>query len=247
MHQTQGSTNLTNPNKENREKPMTNHATMTLVGSDETRPATYMAMKSAISECLRVDEVKEWRSRAAAIREYARQRDDRELETMARRIQGRAVRRIGELMAAVDGRGGDRKSEKIKSGVGPTFDSKQPTRAQVAEDAGLTKHQQWTATRVARIPEPTFEEAIESDTPPSVTKLAQMGQKPREPRDPPTRLEGIDPEHFRKCLHIAGEIRSLGRQIGGMTFAEYMSGIRSFAKEEARQDARRLFRWLEEA
>ena len=61
----------------------------------------------------------------------------------ARRIQARAVRRMGELLEAIEPQsGGDRKS----NGGHPPLD----TRTSAARSAGLSEHQQKQAVRVAR-------------------------------------------------------------------------------------------------
>jgi len=46
------------------------------------------------------------------------------------------------------------------------------TRESAATDAGLSDHQRKQALRVANVPESEFTEQVESDTPPTVTKLA---------------------------------------------------------------------------
>src|SRR5579862_1494348 len=65
--------------------------------------------------------------------------------------------------------------------------------SRLAREAGLSKRQKDTALRVARIPKDLFEALVESDNPPSVTQLAELGTRKRRPADDasPTR---------RKCL-----------------------------------------------
>ena len=46
-------------------------------------------------------------------------------------------------------------------------------RFKAGRDAGLSRDEVKTAMRVARIPEPEFEAAIESDDPPTVTRLLE--------------------------------------------------------------------------
>jgi hypothetical protein len=55
------------------------------------------------------------------------------------------------------------------------------TRTQVADDAGMSEHQRKTALRIASVPDGEFEAAVESDTPPTATALAERGTagKPR--------------------------------------------------------------------
>ena len=78
----------------------------TQVISDAPLPERYEAAKRAVAECHRVDECKEWSDKAVALASYARQVRDHELVTMAQRINGRAVRRCGELLREADGRQG---------------------------------------------------------------------------------------------------------------------------------------------
>ena len=141
-------------------------------------PTKYEAARKALAECYRVDECKEWADRALAMKSYARQANDKGLADVAARIQGRAVRRMGELQREADGRGGDRRSDSFKSKGSLTSDSPRPQSGKrLADEAGLSLHQQRQASRVARIPEAEFEEAIEAPDPPSVTELADMGRK----------------------------------------------------------------------
>lgn len=98
----------------------------------------------------------------------ARQANDDELFKMARRIQTRAIRRCGELLKQIDGRG---RPPEIRGGTPPNLSQRK-----AAEKAGLSKDQQKQAVRVARIPDDEFNKAVESDNPPSVTDLDEMGK-----------------------------------------------------------------------
>jgi hypothetical protein len=64
-------------------------------------PATYQAAKTAIAECVRVDECQDWADKAEALASYARQADDDSLRRMANRIQARGIRRCGELIREI--------------------------------------------------------------------------------------------------------------------------------------------------
>ena len=46
-----------------------------------------------------------------------------------------------------------------------------------AKDTGLSPHQQKQAVRVASVPDEEFTDMVESENPPTVTKLADMGTK----------------------------------------------------------------------
>ncbi|MCC7275806.1 MAG: hypothetical protein IT561_24260 [Alphaproteobacteria bacterium] len=74
--------------------------------------------------------------------------DDDTLRKLADRIQARAVRRCGELLRQFDGQGA--RTDKLGEGVHTKL-----TQRQVASDAGLSRHQQVTAVRVANVPAET--------------------------------------------------------------------------------------------
>ena len=57
----------------------------------------YDAARQALAECVRVDDAKDIRDRAAALAAYARQRDDTELQVWVSEIHLRACTRIGQL------------------------------------------------------------------------------------------------------------------------------------------------------
>ncbi|HUI20590.1 MAG TPA: hypothetical protein VLZ74_06045, partial [Methylocella sp.] len=84
-----------------------------------------------------------------------------------------------------DARGGDRS----KSEVGLTFAT---SRAQAAENAGLSRHQALTAVRIAAIDEDEFENRVESDNPPGTSILAQVSKSTRCERVSPITPETYD-------------------------------------------------------
>jgi len=92
---------------------------------------------------------------------------------MADRIQARAIRRCGELLKAIpdNNRGRPSATEIIHDGT-VTFQN----RTEAAAQAGLSERQKVTALRVASVPEPAFETAVESVGPPTVTQLAELGK-----------------------------------------------------------------------
>lgn len=68
---------------------------------------------------------------------------------MAQRIRARAIRRVGELLKQLDGRGDHRKSE------GDHTSS--ITQTEAAATAGMSAHQQLQAVRVASVPSDVFD------------------------------------------------------------------------------------------
>jgi hypothetical protein len=69
-------------------------------------PTNYQEAKTALAECVRVDECKSWADKAAALASYAKQADDERLLSYAKRIKVRAIDRMGELIEAVAPKGG---------------------------------------------------------------------------------------------------------------------------------------------
>jgi hypothetical protein len=133
-------------------------------------PVNYQAATHALAQCERVDECKEWVNKAEAIAAYARMADDDTLYKTASRIKARAVDRCGQLLKQFKtGPEGGRPKE--NGGGAPTV-----SQARAARAAGLSKDQEVTAVRVANVPRETFEKLVESDDPPTVTKLAEIGK-----------------------------------------------------------------------
>lgn len=160
-------------------------------------PQTYENARVALSECSQVDECKDWADKAAALASYARQAEDDQLERMAQRIRARAIRRAGELLKQIEPGQGARDGKRGEGDHTPF------TREDAARDAGMSKHQQVQATRIANVPEREFEEQVESATPPTLTQLAQQGIQRRDPPpQPETWLQGRDPKMFNKALHF---------------------------------------------
>ncbi len=129
-------------------------------------PATYEAARAALARCEALDECKDWANKAAALASYARQSRDDSLVVMAQKIQARAIRRCGELLREVP------QAKGVKSG---------PTRTAHAREAGISAYQQAVALRLVSIPQEKFDALIESNSPPSVSKLTEYGKKPGTP------------------------------------------------------------------
>ena len=106
---------------------------------------------------------------AAALASYARQAEDTTLEHHAARIRARAIRRAGELLNAIQPQPGKR-TDKPRAGT--------DSRSEAARKAGLSHRQQHQAQRVANVPECDFNAQVESDSPPTVTALANQGKRP---------------------------------------------------------------------
>ena len=166
-------------------------------------PATYEAARKALSECQGIDECQEWADKAAALASYAKQAEDETLMKMAARIKARAVRRAGELLHQIEPSKGGRPTQ---TSMG---DHTSLSRTDAAREAGMSKHQQVQATRVASVPQDDFEDQVESDRPPTLSQLAQQGVKPRPVMD----LKGRDPREFNRAMHFVGDFELYAREL----------------------------------
>lgn len=114
----------------------------------------YDAACRAVAEAASIDEAKDFRDKSEAMRAYAKQAKNKQLEVQAAEIRIRAERRIGELMAAQRDSGalseGGRPSHKTGSQTDPV--SAAPTLAEV----GIDKHLADRARKYAAIPEGEF-------------------------------------------------------------------------------------------
>jgi hypothetical protein len=89
----------------------------------------YEAARQALAECVRVDEAKDIRDKAAAMAAYARQRDDKELEVWVSEIYERACIRIGQISRELE------TAERTRTDLHP--DGRMQTKTSVLAAAGI--------------------------------------------------------------------------------------------------------------
>jgi hypothetical protein len=119
------------------------------VRSSSALPEKYQQAKAALEQCVKVDECASWADKAKAVASYAAQSKDESLYKAAIRIRARAIRRCGELLAAI---------EPQQGGVRGATGRRSPiARSDVASAAGLSVRQRKTALRVAKVPRADFE------------------------------------------------------------------------------------------
>lgn len=116
----------------------------------------YDAACRALADAKSVDEVKDIRDKAEAIRAYARQAKNRTMEIDAAEIRMRAERRLGVLIAAQKETVGLHEGGRPKKTGSDTDPVSIPTLA----DAGIDKHLADRARKMAAVPEAKFEAAI---------------------------------------------------------------------------------------
>jgi hypothetical protein len=176
-------------------------------------PALYEGARSALAQCERVDECREWANKAEAIASYARQSHDDTLYNTAMRIKSRAIRRCGELLKEIPAEPGNH----VARLPGATTATKQlgtpsaqvaSPRQEAARTAGLSQRQAKQAVRVASVPSPLFERMVEAPKPATVTELAEVGKRPT-PK-PLVDLGSRSPSDFKLATAAQGQLREFG-------------------------------------
>lgn len=113
----------------------------------------YEAARYALQEARSVDEVKDVKDKAEALRLYARQAHDKDMEIWTAEIKLRAVRRLGELSAAL---------EKSSGGANPlaTLLNSEKSKSEALASAGISVPTANRYEQVAAIPQEQFEAHI---------------------------------------------------------------------------------------
>jgi len=140
----------------------------------------YDQARQALAACRNVDEIKDIRDKSEAMRLYAKQAQDTELEQWAAEIKFRAQRAIGELSSALE-------TQKGGFGIVPTGGKH---KAEVLADAGISTSTANRYEKLAAIPELVIEEIIakskEIGKPVSAKAvIAQVAPKTAPPCTPP--------------------------------------------------------------
>jgi hypothetical protein len=184
-----------------------------------TELVKYNAAKQAISECVSIDECKGWKDKAAALAAYAKMRDDDELENYARRIRGRATRRIGEILMEIKAQPGRRTDMEPGGSASP----RSQTRKGAAASVGLSSDQMKEALRIARVSKDEFEYMVEARKAPTLDELAERGRS-RVPKtlsdDEQQEQYGKDAlKSFQSWNGLVPELDKLGKSIAAIEAA----------------------------
>ena len=113
----------------------------------------YNSARAALEKAASIDEVKDIRNKAEAMRAYSAQAKDQQLQIWANEIRARAERRAGEMLIGMGERGerlkrgGDRRSKLCRNTL-------------KLSDLGLDRFQSQRWQAIARMPEKKFERAI---------------------------------------------------------------------------------------
>tara|TARA_B000000460_G_scaffold248191_1_gene225060 strand:+ start:6692 stop:7513 length:822 start_codon:yes stop_codon:yes gene_type:complete len=119
-----------------------------------TQLVKYDAACRAVAEAVSIDEAKEFRDQSEAMRAYAKQAKNKQLEVQAAEIRIRAERRIGELMAAQRDAGGLAKGGQPHQSTGLQHNPVAP--APTLAEVGIDKNLADRARKYAAIPEDEF-------------------------------------------------------------------------------------------
>jgi|SRR4051812_16786345 hypothetical protein len=164
----------------------------------------YDAACRAVAECITIDEAAEIKNRAEALRSYARQAKNRDLEIDACEIRVRAERRAGEIILQM------RDQLNMVQGRQPPGEARPTLR-----DLGVDKQIVVVGQRLAKLPTDRFEAAVSSwrETAHTTERLTPPLQKYRNPtrkadtqtaaaRNGRSRLDAADP--FDRYRNIDG-------------------------------------------
>lgn len=201
-------------------------------------PQNYEGAKTALAQCERIDECKDWADKMEAMASYAKQAKDDMLRVTCDRIQARAIRRCGELLRQVrpDPKPG-RPATKNGGGASPI------TRSQAAREAGLTRDEKRQALRVSNVPEDEFEEAVEAPRPATVTELAERGKRPSPARE---RDDGRSPKDFASATEAIGVLREFAEFCGRSRIDAIGRGANGNEKRTMRAQCARIQDWLKQ-
>jgi hypothetical protein len=122
----------------------------------------YDAAIRALAAARATDECKDIRARAEAMRAYARQAKNKQLEIDAAEIRIRAERRLGELIKAQKATVGLQAGARGRSGGGTRGSRKEPQleAPPTLADAGIDKKLSARAQKLADLPESEFERRV---------------------------------------------------------------------------------------
>ena len=132
----------------------------------------YDAARRALAEANSIDEVKDIRDKAEAMRAYARQAGDSQFQFWAAEIKLRAERRAGELLKEMAG-----SDERDSGGRGAIIESHRGTQL---KDLGVTRNQSARWQQEAGVPEDEFEEWLgghKGDSVPTSSGLRNLAKR----------------------------------------------------------------------
>lgn len=154
----------------------------------ESSLTKYNAACRAVAAAKTVDEIKKVRNEAEAIRAYAKQADDRELELDAIEIRLRAERRLGQMLAKQKATVGLAKGA-ARKGVGKRGSAANPRSEITYRDLGIKKRLANEARKFAALSERDFEKSIAAWRTEGTGRVTLKLLQTKEPNPEPTPSE----------------------------------------------------------
>ena len=183
-----------------------------LVGNPPLALPRYDDACRAVRALRTVDEVDEIIARADAIRAYARQARNRQLELDAAEIRIRAERRVGELM-----QGGGRTIGKARGQLrrGVELTPRGPADPPTLAEAGIDKNLAKRARALAAVPEQKFEELL-GEKRCRQDRRVVLDPERREDADSASRSESGRGELIAPAKGMAAENAALRRRVAAL-------------------------------
>lgn len=157
----------------------------------------YEAACHALAEAKAVDEVKDIRDKADAMRIYAMQAKNKSLEIDAAEIRIRAERRLGEMIAAQKANEGLNSGRAGRSPI--AVDSNDRDTRPTLSDVGVSKDLSSRAQKLAAVPSDEFEaevgawrERVQEEGRRVTTRLEQAGEKAMSGSKSPAKRDAQD-------------------------------------------------------
>ena len=116
----------------------------------------YEEARNALKLCATVDEAKNILDKVEALRAYAKQQDDTEMEVWLAEVKLRARRRVGEISASLE-KIAPKESGGMKKGIRTGANT---SKKETLKQAGVSKDVAYRCEKIAEIPEEEFEEVI---------------------------------------------------------------------------------------
>lgn len=143
--------------------------------------------KRAVAQLQEFDEVREHLDKAAAVQEYARRANDRDMEIRAAEYRTYCERRAGEMLQGTP-------SHRPKKG---THDG-----TLTAREAGIEKPQATRYRQLAEVPQESFDDAVQD--------LKAQGRPPTRKRVMDVHFSSDSPEHYTPDIILELAMRTLG-------------------------------------
>jgi hypothetical protein len=198
-------------------------------------PVVYQNAKQALITCTKLDECKDWADKMSALSSYAKQADNPELEILAKKIRAHAMKRCGELLREFDGRGDHWKSKRDGD------DHFTLTQKTAGENAHMSERQIKESVQIANVPDDLFEELVESDKPPTITQLAELGKKNEYV------ISVKNKSAFATAIHFRGTLEDLYNKYLEIHEPQfYFDGMEDWQKDRAKNVIPKITSWLNE-